>query len=118
MGDRLKKTEFAPGRITGASPSENRYYVLILFDISNQKKYRALVKILKRYGLRIQKSVFEAQLKTPQIRDLVLSIEALMGSERFYDPGDNVRVYKIAGNCDVVAFGSCGTSILEENIFF
>ena len=34
-----EKTELSLGRITGAVPAENRYYVLILFDISETKKY-------------------------------------------------------------------------------
>ncbi len=62
-GSSLQTTTLSLGRIAGASPAENRYYVLVMFDIADPKKYRLLMRILKRYATRIQKSVFEAQLK-------------------------------------------------------
>ena len=111
-------TELTPGKLSGASPSDHRYYTLVLFDISNPKKYRMLVKLLKQYCVRIQKSVFEGQLKSAQIRELVYSIDRLMAAERYYDPNDNIRVYKIAGNCNLTVFGAYTSTIMEENIFF
>ncbi len=114
----LRKTELFPGKLNGASPAEDRFYVMILFDISDQKKYRILIKILNRYCLRVQKSVFEAQLKMTQIRQLTSLIERLMSSIRFFDPNDNVRIYRISGNCTATVFGECKSSMVEENIFF
>lgn len=37
-------------RCLGASPAENRFYTLIMFDISGRKKYSLLTKLLKRYS--------------------------------------------------------------------
>ena len=102
----LHITEFSEGRLTGPSPAENRYYVLVLFDISDSKKYRLLVRLLKRYSSRIQKSVFEAHLKLAQIRELMEGIEDLMASELCFNPEDNVRLYRIALNGDVTVFGT------------
>jgi CRISPR-associated endonuclease Cas2 len=110
-------TECSPGKIKGPSPAEDRYYVLVLFDISDQKKYRLLLKILKRYGARIQRSVFEAQLKSQQIRDLSVAIEKLMAAERYANPDDNVRIYKIASNCSVTVFGKYESNLPESDIF-
>ena len=118
MSVSLAVTELSPGKLIGASPSDHRYYTLVLFDISNPKKYRILVKLLKQYCVRIQKSVFEGQLKSGQIRELVYSINRLMATERYYDPNDNIRVYKIAGNCNLTVFGAYTSTIMEENIFF
>lgn len=117
MRGQLQVTEVSLGRIVGASPSEHRFYVLALFDISEPKKYRLLLKILKRYGSRIQKSVFEGQLTRAQIRELAASIERLMSSERFFDPGDNVRLYTMSGSCKALVFGEYVSTLLEENIF-
>ena len=75
------------------------------------------MRILKGYSKRIQKSVFEAELKPRQIREMTSSIERLMSSEEFFDEGDNVRIYRISGHCDVTVFGSCGTSEFEHDIF-
>lgn len=72
----------------------------------------------KRCGTRMQKSVFEAQLKPSQVRGLLEAIEGLMASERYFNPRDNVRVYKIAGNCDVTVFGECTSEMtVSDDIF-
>ena len=113
----LSKTEVSLGRIAGSSPSDNTYYVVILFDISEPKKYRLLIKILNRYATRIQQSVFEGQLKQSQIKNLLKSLEKLMSSTRFYNEDDNVRVYKISGNCTATILGDYQSSLQEENIF-
>ena len=116
-GVKLARTDVSLGRIAGASPSEHRYYVMVLFDISDPKKYRLLMKVLKRYGMRIQKSVFEAQLRLAQIRELSASLENLMASERFYNPDDNIRIYRISGACTATVLGSYSSELMEENIF-
>ena len=113
----MDKTEVSVGKTAGASPAESTYYVLVLFDISDAKKYRNLMRLLKRYGTRIQKSVFEGQLRRSQIKELVGAIEKLMGSARFYNADDNVRIYKIASSCEVTVFGRYESNLTEENIF-
>lgn len=114
---KLVRTSCSPGRVNGPSPAENRYYVIVLFDISDAKKYRLLTKVLKGYGTRIQKSVFEAQLKRSQIKTLIASVEKLMSSRRFFNPDDNIRIYEIAGHCDLTIFGECHIDVIEDNIF-
>jgi CRISPR-associated protein Cas2 len=117
VSNSLEKADFTPGKLSGASPSDDRYYVVLFFDISNTKKYRSLIKLLKSYSTRIQKSVFEAYLKSTQIKKLIKDIEKMMTSKQYYDPSDNIRIYRIAGNCHVTIFGSSQNNIPEENIF-
>lgn len=107
-----------PAKVHGASPSEDRYYILVLYDISDAKKMRLLVKILKRYGVRVQKSVFEGSVRQTQIRKMLQEIRRLMSSDRFFNANDNVRIYKIAGECELSVFGDYQSQELEENIFF
>lgn len=114
----LNVVEKRVGRVRGVSPSTDLYYVLVLFDISDHKKYRTLIKILKSYSSRIQKSVFEAQLRPAQIKQLTESIEWLMSRPAFFNEDDNVRIYKIAGNCEVKVFGGCVDNTLEDDLFF
>lgn len=104
-------------RIEGASPVDHRYYTLVLFDIADIKKYGRLIKILKRYCARIQKSVFEAYLRQRQISELESDIQKLMCSSRFYNPDDRVRIYKLSGRPCVTIFGAYESIGLEENIF-
>ena len=110
-------TELPLLRIEAASPSEHRYYVLTLFDIADTKKYGKLIKIIKRYCTRIQKSVFEAYLKRGQIAEFESEVRRIMCSERFYNPDDRVRIYKLSGKPSVTIFGACDSIGIEDNIF-
>ena len=113
----LQRTILSPGRQAGPSPAENRYYVLILFDIGNPKKYRILIRILNRYARLIQKSVFEGNLRPREIKRMTDAIEGLMSSSRYYNQEDNVRIYRIAGNCSATVFGTCATMSSASDIF-
>ena len=115
----LAKTERSFGKVAGASPAENKFYVLVMFDVSDRKKYTLLVKHLKRYSYRIQNSVFEGHLKLSDYRALVAGIERLMRSERYFDASDRVRIYKVSSACDAVIFGECGYESIDlgENLF-
>ena len=106
-------------RKEGASPAENKFYTLIMFDISNRKKYSLITKLLKRYSRRIQNSVYEAYLKPVDMKELTEAIERLMGAEHYYDPADKVRVCKMSGSCSAALYGECadGDSDLRQNIF-
>ncbi|OUO35070.1 CRISPR-associated endonuclease Cas2 [Olsenella sp. An290] len=113
----LERNELNLGAIGGASPAETRYYFIALFDISDKKKYRILLKLLKRYGTRIQKSVFEGRATNTQLRELNCEIARLMDSDRFFNPDDRIRLYRIAGNCSVTVYGDYNGELLEENVF-
>ncbi len=113
------KTERTYGKVAGASPAENKFYVLVMFDVSNRKKYTLLLKHLKRYSYRIQNSVFEAHLRMADFKELVAGIERLMRSKRYFDEADRVRIYRISSGCEAVIFGenSAESIDLDENLF-
>lgn len=115
----LQTAERRFDRCVGESPSENKFYTLIMFDISGRKKYSLLTKLLKRYSRRIQNSVYEAYLKPADIKRLTEGVERLMGSERYFDPGDRVRIYRMSGSCSAAMFGECedNEEDLQPNIF-
>lgn len=115
----LKKTEKSYNRIEGCVPAESKCYVLIMFDISDVKKYTVLTKLFKRHGYRIQNSVYEGYVKPADYRDLVSQVEKIMGGKRFYDPEDRVRIYRITGSCSALIYGPCSDeyNLLEENLF-
>ncbi|WP_314026258.1 CRISPR-associated endonuclease Cas2 [Olsenella uli] len=102
----------------GASPSEDKYYVLVLYDISDSRRYRALVKLLKSYGTRIQKSVFEAHLTRRQLKELEWGIGKIIVLDKYHDEGDSVQIYRIASNCEATIFGAYNEQKLEDSIFF
>ena len=41
---------------------ERRYIVLVIYDITDDRRRTRMVKCLERYGIRVQKSAFEAFL--------------------------------------------------------
>lgn len=117
MSAPLQVTSLSLGRQPGGSPAESRYYVLVLFDIADAKKYRLMMRIIKRYATRIQKSVFEAQLKPRQLKEMTDALEGIMSSEVYFNPSDNVRIYRIASGCSATVLGSCTTAAYESDIF-
>lgn len=105
------------GKVRGSSPAEDRYYVIVLFDISNPRKYRRIVKILNGYGDRIQYSVFEAYLRSVQIKEMVQKTRNVMANERYYDSKDKVRIYRVAGNCELTVFGGYSEPVPVRDVF-
>lgn len=105
------------GKIKGASPSEDRFYVLILFDISNARKYRKIVKVLKGFTERIQYSVFEGYMKSSQIKELMIGLNGIMSHDQFYNSADKIRVYRMSGNCELTVLGRCANNIPEDDVF-
>lgn len=73
--------------------------VLIIYDIIDNKKRLKLAKFLQGYGVRVQKSAFEAKLTRKQYEKLLQKIPSYCTDE------DTVRVYKIIGKSQVTAFG-------------
>ena len=48
-------------------------FILISYDISDDKKRTRLAKRLKDFGPRVQKSVFEADVKTEELNKLKIN---------------------------------------------
>lgn len=78
---------------------ECKVYVLIIYDIIDNRKRVKLSKFLQGYGFRIQKSAFEAMLSPRLYQDLKKKIAAFASEE------DSIRVYKIIGKGQVTCFG-------------
>ena len=73
--------------------SNNKYNtVLIIYDISDNKRRMKFSNYLQGFGHRVQKSAFEAKLSSKNYHKLV------SGIQKFFAAGDNIRVYKISNN--------------------
>jgi len=104
------------GRFTGM-------FILVTFDIMEKPDTSAMrrrmyrvVKILKGFGKRVQKSVFECYLDNPQIEILRNRLSAEMDSEQ----GDNIRFYPLCNSCfeKIAVLGEKGVSEDEELFLF
>lgn len=80
--------------------SGNKVFVLIIYDIVDNKRRNAFAKMLNGYGFRVQKSAFEAMITDRLYKQLLSKIPQSI------DPSeDSVRVYRIYGYGEVNMFG-------------
>ncbi|MDR0950504.1 MAG: CRISPR-associated endonuclease Cas2 [Candidatus Ancillula sp.] len=89
----------------------SKIYCLIIYDISDTKRRNRLVKILKGFGYRVQKSAFEAMLTKSKFKLLRKRLE------RFYRTGDDIRLYRFNGKAGLLIFGDEDMTVLEDNVF-
>ena len=95
---------------TQSSSSDHKVFVLVIYDIVDNKKRQKLAKLLLGYGFRVQKSAFEAQISTSKYETLLKKLQ-VFGTEE-----DSVRVYKISGKGQVTSFGKKENTEQEEVI--
>lgn len=88
----------------------DKAFVLIIYDIIDNKKRLKLSKMLLGYGFRIQKSAFEAVIPIKKYRELLERLPAYVSLE------DSIRVYKIIGKGQVASFGRTTENETEDLI--
>ena len=76
---------------------ERKFIVLMIYDIVDNKRRNKMVKCLEAYGVRVQKSAFEALLNRRQyekmLRESSILIDEAVDSLRVYVLDDIVDVY-------------------------
>ncbi len=88
-------------------------FVLISYDITNDRKRYRVMKLLKNYGHRVQKSVFECELEEHHLLRLREQIRKEIVPE-----DDSVRYYILCRSCrDRVLLDGFGTPPEEESEF-
>jgi CRISPR-associated protein Cas2 len=89
----IKRTEsrkqVKPETATGKS------FVVVAYDISDDKRRTRLHKKLKKYGLGVQYSVFECVLSQNQIKEVQKMIRTIIKKKQ----GDRVRYYFLCESC-------------------
>lgn len=77
----------------------DKVFVLIIYDIVDNKRRLKLAKLLQGYGFRIQKSAFEATISKKKYHELIERLPAYAAKT------DSIKVYKIIGKGQVTSFG-------------
>ncbi len=90
--------------------SERKYIVLIIYDIISNKHRVKMAKLLSGYGMRVQKSAFEARLNKNQYARLLRDIKAMLEKD------DNVRIYKLHSYEEIKTFGDKKYDKIEDVI--
>ncbi len=88
--------------------------VIIIYDIKDDKRRRAYVKILSSYGYRIQYSAFEAYLSHKKYEKLKFVLKKLEVDE------DSVIMYKMNSLCETIHYGDTSylASVEESDCLF
>lgn len=79
---------------------KKKLYILVIYDIVDNKQRVAFAKKMNGYGFRVQKSAFEAMITETLYQKLLADIPRLINKAT-----DTVRVYKIRGSGEVRLFG-------------
>ncbi len=80
---------------------------LAVYDIADPKRLRRVARVMQRFGVRVQKSVFECNLATSALTDMKTAALGVMeeaeDSLRIYPLLDNSRSKQTILGCGVVA---------------
>ena len=91
---------------------ERRHIVLVIYDITDDRRRTRMVKCLERYGIRVQKSAFEAFLTEKKYERMMELTSGLI------DPvTDSLRVYLLANHTSVRSWG-IGDRHVEDVVIF
>ena len=84
--------------------------VLVIYDVSDNKKREKLVKCLKSYGVRVQKSSFECLLSKKLYKKMVKESNKIIDKKT-----DSLRIYKMNNENKILNYG-IGKNIDKDNI--
>ncbi|MGI6450492.1 MAG: CRISPR-associated endonuclease Cas2 [Desulfitobacteriia bacterium] len=88
--------------------AKRKYLVVVIYDIMDNKRRNKLVKYLKGFGFRVQRSAFECIIDKNKYQKLVDGIPKYLAKE------DLLRIYRLAGYADVKMWGQVGETEIEE----
>lgn len=100
-----------PLAVDEATGTVVKTFVLVIYDIVDNKRRTYLAQLLSGFGYRVQDSAFEAMLTKSQLARLLTKIE------RFATAEDNIRIYKIKGDAAVTFYGE-GRLVSADDFFF
>lgn len=79
---------------------KKRYIILIIYDIVDNKRRNKMVSALEKYGLRVQKSAFEAYITRKQYEKMEREITKIIDADE-----DSLRIYTLANHTSVRSWG-------------
>lgn len=91
---------------------DKRYIILIIYDICDNKKRNKMVKCLERYGVRVQKSAFEAFISKKLYERMMSETSRIIDTST-----DSLRIYQLHDHTSVRSWG-LGDKHIDEVIIF
>jgi CRISPR-associated protein Cas2 len=89
-------------------------FILVSYDIPDDKRRTKIAKVLKDYGERVQYSVFECDLTAKQIGKLLKELQAAMSETE-----DSIRAYRLCAQCvkEIKALGQAKPPAEEPVVY-
>lgn len=84
----------------GVILKDRQFIVLIIYDIVDNKNRTQMVKCLEKYGVRVQKSAFEALLVRRQYDKLMKEAQRIIDLST-----DSLRIYILDDGVNVFTWG-------------
>ena len=72
---------------------------LVIYDITDNKKRREIVKFLSGFGVRVQRSAFEMLLDKKKTKELKRGLKAFNGD------GDKINIYQFGKFTKIIRYG-------------
>ena len=91
---------------------KKKLYILVIYDIVDNKRRVKFANKMSGYGFRVQKSAFEAMITENLYKKLLTEIPCLIDKNI-----DTVRIYKIRGSGEVKLFG-VNSKIEDDNFIY
>jgi CRISPR-associated protein Cas2 len=88
-------------------------FYAISYDISDDSRRNPISKILERYGTRVQFSLFECNLDTDRLTELLQKLEEIIKPDE-----DSLRCYPLCNSCleNINRIG--GPPVTHDSAFF
>jgi len=87
-------------------------FVVVSYDVVDDRKRTRIAKAMKSYGERVQKSVFECRIDDQQFIRMKKTLESIMDMNE-----DSVRFYFLCKGCvDRIEISGWGTVTEDENL--
>lgn len=92
-------------------PRRRKQWLVVSYDIPNDKRRLKVMKTLEGFGKRVQYSVFECEIKPDDTKRLQKRLEAILDEKV-----DDIRFYQLCENClgKVVMLGKAKRHQYEE----
>ena len=87
-------------------------FVVVSYDVVDDRKRTKIAKAMKSYGERVQKSVFECRVDDQQFIRMKKAVESIMDMNE-----DSVRFYFLCKGCiERIEISGWGTVVEDQNL--
>jgi len=77
--------------------------IIVSYDISDNKKRNAFAKYLKKFGHRLQYSVFQITNSQRILENIKADVENKFS--KLFDETDSIYIFTLSNTCDIIKWG-------------